>query len=338
MKPKLSICIPTYNRAKFLGATLRSIVDQVGEDVEIVVSDNASNDETSDIVEFYRKLHPALVYFRQPENVGADRNYLKVVELASGEYCWLFGSDDILKKDAIQKVLQEIKLKFDVYLCGLTLCSFDMKPLVDHRILKINSDAVFDLSNTQERQAYCELAETTTAFFSFIGSLIIKKTKWVTVAIDEEKFIGSLWSHVAKIFGMIPYGLKLKYLHESLLYKRGDNDSFLDKGMAHRIGISVYGYQMIGDWFFGAHSIESRHIRRVLKFEWPLIAFISLKRENMANKKEEPQLLNNVFKKCYSGSNLADRFARLIFGSNLLGSLYNMLHFTGRFAKGFAKR
>ena len=188
LKPKLSICIPTFNRAKFLGETLASIVGQTGEEVEIVVSDNASSDETLEIVDTYRKLHPAFVYYRHSENVGADRNYLKAVELASGDYCWLFGSDDVIKEHAIAKVLSEIKSGADVYLCGLTLCTLDMTPIEKHRVLKIESDKVFNLSNEHERRQYFELADSTTAFFSFLGSLIVNKKKWDAVAIDEAKF------------------------------------------------------------------------------------------------------------------------------------------------------
>lgn len=277
MAIKLSVCIPTYNRAMFLGETLESIVNQATEEVEIVVSDNASTDNTEEIVEQYRKIFPQITYYRQLTNAGADRNYLKVVELAAGEYCWLFGSDDVMKENAIAKILGEIGSGGDLYLCGLTLCDFDMKPVLNHRVLKIKSDMVFDLGNDRERLTYFELAETTTAFFSFLGSLIVKKKKWDAVEIDEDLFIGSLWSHVAKILGMLPLGLRVKYLHDSLLNKRGDNDSFMDRGIVKRYGVAIEGFNRIGSIFFGTKSPEAYHLRRVVRYELPLNHLLNAK-------------------------------------------------------------
>lgn len=276
MKPRLSICIPTYNRAKYLGATLRSIVEQAGEDVEIVVSDNASADETFDIVETYRKLHPALVYFRHPENVGADRNYLKAVELASGEYCWLFGSDDEMKLGAIARVLQELESQCDVYLCNITLCTIEMKPLHDHEVLDISGDATFDLGEPRERHRYFEMAVTSTAFFSFIGSLIVRKEKWDRSELKTE-FLGSLWVHVAKILAMIPHGLTVRYIDQALLNKRGDNDSFMDHGIVNRYRVAIEGFNRIGSTFFGTKSTEAYHLRRVVRYELPLNHLLNAK-------------------------------------------------------------
>lgn len=281
MKPKLSVCIPTYNRAKYLDDTIASIINQATEEIEIVISDNASSDNTAEIVAEYKATFPSITYYRHSENVGADRNYLKVVELAEGDYCWLFGSDDVMKENVITKILCEIKSGADLYLCGLTLCNFDMTPVESHRVLKIESDGVFNFGNEQERRHYFELADTTTAFFGFLGSLIVKKKRWDEVVIDEGLFIGSLWSHVAKIFGMLPSGLVVKYLHDPLLNKRGDNDSFLDKGEVNRFKVQIEGYHQIGNYFFGQDSFESTHIRRVIRNELPLYFIMKLKLQCM---------------------------------------------------------
>jgi glycosyltransferase involved in cell wall biosynthesis len=105
MTVALSICIPTYNRAGFLAQALASILDQAPEHIEVVITDNASTDETPRIVEEFRSRHPRLVYHRWPENMGMDLNFFKAIEVASGEYCWWLGSDDILEPGAIATVL-----------------------------------------------------------------------------------------------------------------------------------------------------------------------------------------------------------------------------------------
>ena len=108
--PLLSICIPTYNREQYLDETLASIINQLKPDnvgnVEICISDNASTDNTAQIVAKY-KANPSinLVYSRNEKNLGADANYLKAVEIASGTYCWLLGSDDKPEPTALQQLL-----------------------------------------------------------------------------------------------------------------------------------------------------------------------------------------------------------------------------------------
>jgi len=107
-QPLISFCIPTYNRAPFLAETLKSILAQAGPDIEIVISDNASTDGTEAIVADFKKNYSAVQYARNESNLGYDRNLLRAIGLARGEYIWLFGSDDLLKEGAIEAVREKI--------------------------------------------------------------------------------------------------------------------------------------------------------------------------------------------------------------------------------------
>jgi len=107
-QPLISFCIPTYNRAPFLAETLKSILAQAGPDIEIVISDNASTDGTEALVADFKKNYSAVQYARNESNLGYDRNLLRAIGLARGEYIWLFGSDDLLKEGAIEAVRQKI--------------------------------------------------------------------------------------------------------------------------------------------------------------------------------------------------------------------------------------
>ena len=180
----------------------------------------------------------------------------RTIELARGEYCWIFCADDIMKPDAIQQVLKRLRSGCDLYLCGFTLCTFDMQPLRDYRVARIATDQEFDLSSKRDRRLYFERAQTTAAFFSFAGSLIVKKDGWELAGPDEE-FIGSLWAHVAQILRMIPNGLRLHYIAAPLLYKRSGNDSFMDQGIVHRYAKAIDGYHRLASAYFPEHSPEA---------------------------------------------------------------------------------
>jgi len=273
---RLSICIPTYNFGRFIGETLSSIVPQAGEDVEIVVLDGGSTDNTSEVVEGFRSVFPRLFYRRKEKKGGIDQDMAESVSLARGEYCWLFSSDDVMEPGKIPEVLEAIRTGHDVYLCGLTLCTLDMHPLRRHPVLDAPAGAAFDLSVATERREYFRRAETTTAFFSFCGSLIFRKSRWDSVPLDEE-FTGSCWAHVARFFRIMPSGLRVKYLPDTYLRKRGDNDSFLDRGIIHRIGIGIAGYHRLANTFFGKDSEESFHVRRVLRTEYSLPGMLGMK-------------------------------------------------------------
>ncbi len=107
---KLSICLPTYNRADLLRQTLGSLLPQVDfTKAEVIISDNASTDHTKETVNSIRKNYPALRYFRNRENVGMDDNTLLCLKYAAGEYVWLCSDDDIALPGSFEKVLQVIE-------------------------------------------------------------------------------------------------------------------------------------------------------------------------------------------------------------------------------------
>ena len=112
--PLLSICIPTYNRVNFLKDLLPGLMREIisadqgnPEDVELLISDNASTDLTQDYIQ---SLNSKWVqYHRNEENIGAGRNYFKCIQRATGDYVWLFGDDELIIQGGIRKLLQVLR-------------------------------------------------------------------------------------------------------------------------------------------------------------------------------------------------------------------------------------
>jgi len=101
-RPKVSICIPTYNRKDFLIETLDSILQQTYKDYEIVIVDDGSTDDTADMI---KKLNFPVTYHRQ-ENRGDAAARNKLIELAKGKYITFIDSDDLLLPDAVEKMVK----------------------------------------------------------------------------------------------------------------------------------------------------------------------------------------------------------------------------------------
>ena len=98
-QPLLTIAIPTFNRSHYLRELLDALEPQLAQhaDVEVLVSDNASADDTPTVTaEFQQRLGARLRVHRQPQNIGSDANFVFCFEAARGRYMWLCGDDDVL--------------------------------------------------------------------------------------------------------------------------------------------------------------------------------------------------------------------------------------------------
>lgn len=110
----LSICITSYNRTKELFRCLNSIESKLGNEIEIIVSEDCSpkKDEIREIVEEYIKKAKFKVIFNSNEiNLGYDRNLGKLIELARGKYILFLSDDDSLISDALDKIIDGLKKK-----------------------------------------------------------------------------------------------------------------------------------------------------------------------------------------------------------------------------------
>jgi glycosyltransferase involved in cell wall biosynthesis len=105
--PKVSIIIPTYNRANLLKLAIESVLNQSFQDFEIIVCDNASVDCTRLEVE---KFHDVRIkYFFNKKNIGVVRNHNFAIEKCNGEYLHFFSDDDIMKENSLEIKVKELE-------------------------------------------------------------------------------------------------------------------------------------------------------------------------------------------------------------------------------------
>ncbi len=192
---RLSICIATYNRAGFIGATLESIIPQVTEEVEILVVDGASPDNTAEIVRKYQSSCPQLRYVRLETKGGVDQDYCRAVELARGEYCWLFTDDDALKPGSIQTVLSAIQQDhYGLIIVNAELRSDDLLRCFLPRVLPFRSNQVY-LPRREDQERF--LGDVG-GYLSFIGCVVINRRLWNER--DRASYLGTEFVHVGVIF------------------------------------------------------------------------------------------------------------------------------------------
>src|SRR5437763_494712 len=166
-RPLLTIAVPTYNRAGCLRELLSGLADQLQNEsrVELIISDNASPDETPAVVQEFAARGLRVRYMRNTQNIGPDANFLQCFEQARGKYVWLFSDDDLIVPGGLAKILSYCETsRYD--LLWVTGSSFAQSHV---------PDPARPGSNALEVTSPREYAKRVHVFLTFISGNIINK-------------------------------------------------------------------------------------------------------------------------------------------------------------------
>lgn len=144
-KPKVSVVIPIYNTAKYLHDTLDSICNQTLQDIEIIIINDGSTDNSEEIINLYSQKDSRIEYYYQP-NQGPSVARNNGMKYAKGEYIYFMDSDDVLDLNALNKCYHECKdnsldfVFFDAELLNCTvrptaIPDYNRKDKIDHSII-----------------------------------------------------------------------------------------------------------------------------------------------------------------------------------------------------------
>lgn len=104
--PLVSIGLPTFNGAKTIAQAIKSVLRQSYRNIELVISDNASEDDTEIICSRFCEIDDRIKYIRQPKNQGCILNFLSVLEKTSGTFFMWLGDDDYLEISYIYECIK----------------------------------------------------------------------------------------------------------------------------------------------------------------------------------------------------------------------------------------
>ncbi len=111
--PILSIAIPTFNRSYFLKLNLEQLKNEIKScpygAIELLVSDNASEDDTQFTVESFQESGMSINYIKNDENIGSDANIAQCFNMAKGRYVLILGDDDLLVDGVLSLILKRIQ-------------------------------------------------------------------------------------------------------------------------------------------------------------------------------------------------------------------------------------
>jgi abequosyltransferase len=172
----LSICIPTYNNAGYLGESLKALIPQVREfNIPIYVSNNASNDDTLKVLKSYKNIYPLLFFETNDHNLGFDRNVVKVAQMASTKYLWAIGAKRILCPGTVSKIYQILS-----------------KSNLDLLILN-HWPNVFEVLESKHYSSAPQVFRDLHRQLTYLGLQIILSEAWASNSVN--KYVDTDWVH-----------------------------------------------------------------------------------------------------------------------------------------------
>ncbi len=218
----VSICIATFKRGHLIGETLASIAPQLTKEVEVVVLDGASPDDTASVVGAYAERHPNIRYIREETNSGIDVDFDKAVGHARGRHCWLFSDDDLIVPGGVARVLAELAASDpDLLVVDAEIRDKHLAQVFEKRRMPFSGRRIYGPADAD--RALAELGDA----LSFIGCAIFRRSAWL--ARDRASYFGSLFVHVGVAFQQ-PALPRIVGLGEPLIHIRIANAMWTARG------------------------------------------------------------------------------------------------------------
>ena len=140
-QPLISIIIPVYNVEIFLEECLQSVMTQSYQNLELILINDGSTDDSGKICDLYKtKDDRIIVIHKENEGISTARNI--GLNVAKGEYIFFVDSDDFLDKDCVQKFIQKLDQKIDVYLCSYNRIYPSGENIIFNRFKRLNYNQI----------------------------------------------------------------------------------------------------------------------------------------------------------------------------------------------------
>jgi len=170
-KPLVTIAIPTYNRANtYLPHALQSVLHQTYSNIEVLVADNCSSDNTESVVKAFHD--PRITYSRQKQNIGPFQNAKFCIQKARGDFFLMLQDDDLIDHDMIEVCLQSVNYSPE----GVGIIRTGV------RWISGDGTVVVELPN---RAVGLPLVELFRAFFAFRTGIYLCSTVFNTKRLQE---------------------------------------------------------------------------------------------------------------------------------------------------------
>lgn len=147
VKPLVSVIIPNYNHALFLGQRIDSVLNQTCQDFEVIILDDCSTDQSREVIEGYRS-HPKInqIIYNEKNSGGVFKQWINGIEKAKGEYVWIAESDDFAAETFLEETVNALE-------------NNDVVGMVFTNTNTVNTNGEFIITSAQSKaKSYAKLA------------------------------------------------------------------------------------------------------------------------------------------------------------------------------------
>ncbi len=220
MSPFLSIILPVYNAEKTIERAINSVIADTDCDIELIVVDDGSTDNSKSIIENLVEKDNRIVYYRK-ENGGVSSARNCGLNLAQGVYTGFLDSDDAFVEGGIKKIISKAKQEQpDMLIFGFYSESFQGGKLQSTKANAISHELIFDVKNAADKFQYI-----------FESSKILLQTSWNKVFKTDIIHNNNIcfdtsivcYENLSFIFDFLQFGEKIVAMPDILYKYIGDN-------------------------------------------------------------------------------------------------------------------
>lgn len=197
MEKLLSICIPVFNGSKLIDQTLKSLLIATdglsGTLFEILISDNASEDDTLIKVDKFKKSGLNLSVIQNKKNFGYDQNLDILIKNSNGNFTWFLGCGEICKKNSVKKLIDFLSSKNKI---SNIILNFD---IFSEDLNKISCRSVYNLSNNLSITGKNNFKKN--RYSAALSANVVNTKLWLQ-SIDLP-LVEKNWCHVERILAII---------------------------------------------------------------------------------------------------------------------------------------
>lgn len=189
-KPKVSVCIPNYNCAKFIGKAIQSVLNQTFTDFELIIVDNCSTDNSEEVIKSFSD--PRIRFYKNETNIGMTRNWNRCISLARGEYISILCSDDAYMPRFLEKTTVMLDSNLRVGM-AYTACS-----IIDDESCAIETFRPWKNGAVQNGcEAFRKIVWSN--FVALSGAIFRKECFGILGGFDESLTYAPDWEMVARV-------------------------------------------------------------------------------------------------------------------------------------------
>jgi glycosyltransferase involved in cell wall biosynthesis len=208
--PRVSIGLPVYNGEKYLKVAIDSILCQTFKDFELIISDNASTDQTEAICREYSERDSRIRYSRLPNNLGVTKNFNRVFEMSEADLFRWATADDFIAPQLVEKCIEVLDAEPETVLCYSNTTIID-----ENGAIVSKYDDNLDLRFPQARDRYRHFERNIglcNVQYGLARSSVLRKTRLLGNFLrSDEVFLGELTLY--GMFHEIPENLFFRRFH-----------------------------------------------------------------------------------------------------------------------------